>query len=717
MKRLTIIPLCALLALSVSCNNQDKEKDSNADKKAADISPDNPFLKESTLEFQTADFSKIKNSDFLPAFNEGIRQKMEEIKAIVQVKDSATFENTLVALETSGRMLARVQGVFYLLAGANTNDSIQEIEQEVAPKLASLSDAVFLNDTLFSRVKSIYNQREHLDLDAESKRLVEYYYQQFIMAGAELSGDNKESMKKLNQEEASLMTTFSNKLIAAAKAGAYVTEDKKDLEGLSESELATAQRSANDADQKGKYLIPLSNTTQQSIFTDLDNRATRQQIYKNSWDRAERGDDNDTRKSIVRIAEIRAQKAKLLGFESYAAWNLQDQMAKTPQAVQDLFDKLAPAAVESAKREGEELQELITKSGKDFKLEASDWNYYSEKLRKLKYDLDEDAIKPYFVLDSVLKNGVFYAANQLYGLTFKERTDLPVYQEDVRVFEVHDNDGSVIGLFYSDFFKRDNKSGGAWMSNIVEQSKLLGTKPVIYNVCNFTKPAKGEPALLAFDDVITMFHEFGHALHGFFANQMYPSISGTATPRDFVEFPSQFNEHWAIDPVIFKNYAIHYETGKPMPQALVDKIKKASTFNQGYMLTELLAAAALDMQWHTISPDQKIDDVGSFEKQALEKSRLYLETVPPRYRSTFFLHIWGNGYSAGYYAYLWTEMLDDDAFNWFENNGGMTRENGQRFRDEILSIGNTKDLAKAYRDFVGHDPRIEPMLKNRGISK
>ncbi len=717
MKRITIIPLCALLALSVSCNNQEEKKDTKSENEATKISPDNPFLKASTLDFQTADFSKIKTSDFLPAFNEGIRQKMNEINDIVQNKDSATFENTLVALEKSGQMLSRVQGVFYLLSSANTNDSIQNIEEEISPKLAGLKDAVYLNDTIFQKVKSIYNQRENLNLDAESKRLVEYYYQQFIKAGAELSAARKEKMKKLNQEEASLTTKFSNKLIAAAKNGAYTTNNIEDLEGMSDGDIAAAQKRAEDADKDAEYLIPLSNTTQQPVFTDLNNRETRHQIFENSWNRAEKNDENDTRKTILRIAEIRAQKAQLLGFDSYAAWKLQDQMAKKPEAVYDLFAQLAPAAIKSAKAEGKALQELIEAKGDDVDLKSWDWNYYSEKLRKQKYDLDEDQIKPYFVLDSVLENGVFFAAHQLYGLTFKERMDLPVYQEDVRVFEVHDEDGSTIGLFYSDYFKRDNKSGGAWMSNIVEQSKLLGTKPVIYNVCNFTKPAEGEPALISWDDVTTLFHEFGHALHGFFANQMYPSISGTATPRDFVEFPSQFNEHWAMNEKVFKNYAVHYKTGKPMPQELVNKIKKAATFNQGYMLTELLAAAALDMQWHTIAPDQKVEDVDVFERKALENSGLFLETVPPRYRSTYFLHIWGNGYSAGYYAYLWTEMLDDDAFNWFENNGGMTRENGQRFRDEILSIGNTKDLAKAYRDFVGHDPSIEPMLKDRGLLK
>ncbi|HEX5553828.1 MAG TPA: M3 family metallopeptidase, partial [Chitinophagaceae bacterium] len=463
------------------------------------------------------------------------------------------------------------------------------------------------------------------------------------------------------------------------------------------------------------WVLPLQNTTQQPALQSLSDRTTRHKLFEASWNRAEKGDSNDTRATIARLAQIRAQQAKLLGYPNFAAWKLQNQMAKTPAAVEDFLGKLVAPATAKAREEAGHIQQLIDKQKGGFKLQPWDWNFYAEQVRKAKYDLDEDQIKPYFVLDSVLENGVFYAANQLYGLTFKERHDLPVYQEDVRVFEVYDKDSSSLGLFYCDYFKRDNKSGGAWMDNIVVQSRLLGTKPVIYNVANFTKPAPGQPALLSYDDVTTMFHEFGHALHGFFASQEYPSLSGTNVARDFVEFPSQFNEHWALDPKVLMHYAKNYKTGEPMPKTLVDKIKKAATFNQGYMLTELLAAAELDMEWHTLPATAPRQNVDSFELAALKKTHLDLPQVPPRYRSSYFMHIWGNGYAAGYYAYLWTEMLDDDVFAWFQQHGGLSRQNGQRLRDMILSRGNTEDYGKMFRDFCGHDPRIGPMLTDRGM--
>ncbi|HXB13020.1 MAG TPA: M3 family metallopeptidase, partial [Bacteroidia bacterium] len=433
------------------------------------------------------------------------------------------------------------------------------------------------------------------------------------------------------------------------------------------------------------------------------------------WNRAEKNDSNDTRATISRIALIRAQKAKLIGFPNFAALTLMDQMAKKPETVEQFLNQLVPAATAKAKEEAADIQKLIDEQKGGFQLEPWDWNFYSEQVRKAKYNLDENEVKPYFELNSVLQNGVFYAATQIYGITFKERKDIPVYNKDVRVFEIFDKDGSSMALFYCDYYKRSNKNGGAWMDNMVGQSKLLGTKPVIFNICNFTKPADGQPALISFDDVTTMFHEFGHGLHGLFANQQYPSLSGTATARDFVEFPSQFNEHWASDPQVFKNYAKHYKTGEPMPQELVDKIKKAAKFNQGFALTEILAAADLDMQWHELTADKPLQDVDKFEIEALHNTHLDLPQVPPRYRSSYFLHIWSNGYASGYYAYSWTEMLDDDAFAWFTEHGGLTRENGQRFRDMILSQGNTKDLATIFRDFYGSDPDIKPMLENRGL--
>jgi len=552
-------------------------------------------------------------------------------------------------------------------------------------------------------------------LDAESKKLLEYYFQKFELSGANLSDDDKTSLKKLNGEAATLEAQYTNRLLAATKAGALVVDDKAQLAGLSDAEIEASSKAAEAANFKGKYLISLQNTTQQPALQSLSNRATRQALFEHSINRSSQNDSTDSRAIIIRLALIRAQQAKILGFENFAAWKLQDQMAKIPANALDLLNKLAPVAKAKAMEEAADIQKLIDKQNGGFKLEAWDWDYYSEQVRKEKYDLDESQIKPYFELNSVLENGVFYAAQELYGIAFKERHDIPVYQEDVRVFELFNADSTAIGLFYCDLYKRDNKAGGAWMSNIVEQSYLLGKKPVIYNVCNFTKPVAGEPAFISYDDVTTLFHEFGHALHGFFASQKYPSLSGTNVSRDFVELPSQFNEHWALYPQVFSHYAVHYKTGEPMPNDLVEKIRKASTFNQGYSFTEILAAAELDMQWHTITADTQITDADKFEAEALNKVGLAIRQVPPRYRSPYFRHIWSNGYSAGYYAYTWAEMLDNDAYAWFEENGGLTRENGQRFRDMILSRGNTEDLEKLYVDFRGKEPDIKPLLKNRGL--
>ncbi len=701
----TAMVVTALLVLAACKNNKNNKESTH----------ENPFMQPSELAFEAPPFDQIETSDFMPAFQKGMAEHLKEIEKIAGDTAAPTFENTLVAMEKSGQLLSRVDQVFGLLTSANTNPELQEIQEKVSPELAAHYDAIYLNPTLFKRIKAVYDKREHLNLDPESLRLTEYYYNRFVRAGANLSEADKTKLKKINKQLASLSTQFTNKLLAATKAGALVVEDTALLSGLSEGQLKTAKQNAESRGIADKWVLSLQNTTQQPLLQNLNNRETRIKLFQRSWTRAEQGDSNDTRNTITQMAELRAKKAALLGFPSYAAWKLQNQMAKTPETVEAFLDKLIGPATAKAKDEAAALQQIVDAENGSFQLLPSDWNYYAEILRKKKYDLNADSIKPYFELNSVLENGVFYAANQLYGISFKERKDLPVWQDDVRVFELTDKDGSSIGLFYCDYFKRDNKSGGAWMSNLVTQSNLLAQKPVIYNVCNFPKPAPGEPALLTFDDVITMFHEFGHALHGFFAEQQYPSLSGTSVARDFVEFPSQFNEHWALNPKILEHYAVHYKTGKPMPQELVDKIKKAGTFNQGYMLTELLAAASLDMQWHTLQASEKIAHVDSFELHALKKTGVYMELVPPRYRSSYFKHIWGSGYAAGYYAYLWTEMLSDDAFAWFQDHGGMTRENGQRFRDMILSQGNTKDLAEIYRDFVGHEPRIEPMLEDRGL--
>ena len=678
--------------------------------------PNNPFYAPSTLPFQAPPFDKIKDSDYQPAIDAGMAMQINEVEAIANNPAPPTFENTIVALERSGQLLTRVMTVFNCVTGANTNPALQKVQAYEAPRLAAHQDAIYLNSKLFARVKAVYEQRASLPLDPESLRLVEYDYQQFVKAGANLSDADKAKLKKLNEEESTLENTFENQLLAATKAGAFSTTDEKTLAGLSEAQIAAARQSAQARKQQG-WLVPLQNTTQQPVLADLSDRATRQAIFLNSWNRAEHGDANDTRATIARLAQLRAEKAALLGFPNYAAWNLTDQMAKTPEAAKHFLDALVPASTARAAGEAKDIQALIDGQHGGFTVEPWDWEFYSEQVRKAKFDLDQSEIKPYFELNNVLENGVFYAAHELYGLTFKERKDIPVYQQDVRVFEVFDANGTPLALWYCDYFKRDNKNGGAWMDVLVGQSKLLSQLPVVFNVANFDKPAPGQPALLSFDDVTTMFHEFGHALHGMFANTAYPSLSGTQVPRDFVEFPSQFNEHWASYPAVFKHYARHYKTGAPMPAALAAKIVKSQTFNQGYLFTEILAASELDLEWHLLPSSAPLQDPDKFETQALQRTHLDLSYVPPRYRSSYFLHIWSNGYAAGYYAYSWSEMLDDDAFQWFLDHGGMTRANGDRFRQMVLSRGNTEDLEKMYAAWLGGQPNIEPMLKFRGLKQ
>ncbi len=707
--KIFIFIILSLSVLSLSCSNN------NPSKNSAEANKENPFFTPSKLPFQAPPFNKIKDSDYQPAIEKGMKQQLAEIKKIAGNPAPPTFENTLVALEKSGQLLNRVQLVFNAVTSANTDSVLQKVQQEEAPKLAAHYDAIFLDTKLFNRVKSVYEKRSQLKLDHESMKLISYYYNKFVHAGANLSPENKSKLKKLNEEEATLVARFTSKLLAGTKAGALVISEKSKLAGLSPSEIEAAADAAKARGLKGKWLIPLQNTTQQPELQSLKDRATRKDLFENSWNRCERNDANDTRSVIERIAKIRAEKAKLLGYPNYAAWRLENQMAKTPAAVEKFLAGMVPATVNNEKKEAEEIQAFINKSGKNFKLQPWDWNYYAEKLRKKLFNLDDSQVRPYFVLENVLKKGLFYEAHQLYGLTFKELHNIPVYQKDVRVFEVYDKDGSPLALFYTDYFKRDNKSGGAWMDNFVEQSKLLGTKPVIYNVCNFTKPAPGQPALLSYDDVTTMFHEFGHALHGMFADEEYESLSGTNVPRDFVEFPSQFNEHWALFPKVLEHYALNYKTGKPMPKQLAEKIRKAALFNEGYDFTELLEAADLDMAWHTLPASAPLQNSDSFQEASLKKDHLYIPQVPPRYRSSYFEHIWSEGYAAGYYAYLWSEMLDDDAFDWFVSHGGLTRANGDRFRSMILSRGATEDYSKMFRNFTGHNPRIGPMLKYRGL--
>jgi peptidyl-dipeptidase Dcp len=685
-----------------------------ADRPDSGFGPSNPFYTESSLPFHAPPFDKIKDADYQPAIEAGMGQQLAEVQAIAANTAAPTFENTFVPLEKSGRLLDRALQAFAGVAGANTNPYLQDVKTALAPKLAAHQDAIFLNAKLFARVSAIYAKRDTGGFDAEQKRLIEVTYDEFVHAGANLSAPDKERLKKMNAEESTLSDTFSKKLLAANTAGAYSTTSPDALAGLSEAQLAAAAAAAQGRQSQG-YVVPLQNTTQQPLLGSLTTRATRYTIFDNAWNRTEHGDANDTRSIVSRLAQLRAQRASLLGFPNHAAWQLKDQMAKTPENALDFLNTLVPLATARAAREGKDIQAVIDAQHGGFTLEAWDWDFYAEQVRKAKYDLDDAEVKPYFEINNVLENGVFYAANQLYGITFKERKDIPVYQSDVRVFDVIDADGKPLALFYCDYFKRDNKQGGAWMSTFVGQSKLLGTRPVIYNVGNLPKPAPGQPALISFDDVITMFHEFGHGLHGMFADTEYPSISGTATARDFVEFPSQFNEHWATYPAVFEHYARHYKTGAVMPPELAAKIKRAKNFNKGYDMTELLAAAELDMQWHMLPASAPLQDPDRFEQTALDKAHVAMRAVPPRYRSSYFQHIFAGGYSAGYYAYLWTQMLADDAFQWFDENGGLTRANGDRFRQMILSRGNTEDLATLYAAWRGRPPKVDAMLKDRGL--
>jgi peptidyl-dipeptidase Dcp len=678
--------------------------------------PSNPFYAPSTLPFQAPPFDKIKDVDYQPAIEAGMAEELTEIQAIANNPAAPTFENTLVAMQKTGRLFRRAMAAFGAVSASNTNPVLDAVRTDEAPKIAAHYDAIYLNGKLFARVAVVYKERASLKLDPESLRLVEVTYDRFVRSGANLSDSDKAELKKLNEEISTVSSAFSTKLLAATKDEAYATTDKSALAGLSDEQIAAAAQVAQSRKQKG-YVLPLQNTTQQPDLGSLSVRATREAVFEKSWNRVEHGDANDTRDLVSRIAQLRARRAQLLGYPNHAAWKLGDQMAKTPDAALKFMDALVPPATAKAGREGKDIQDVIDAQKGGFALQPWDWNFYSEQVRKAKYDLNQEDVKPYFELNNVLENGIFYAANQLYGITFKERKDIPVYQADVRVFEVSDADGKPLALFYCDYFKRDNKNGGAWMDVFVDQSKLLGTLPVVYNIANLPKPAPGDPALISFIDVTTMFHEFGHALHGMFADTMYPTLSGTATAADFVEFPSQFNEHWALYPDVFNHYARHYKTGQPMPAELAAKIKKAATFNQGYALTEVVAAAELDMQWHMLPASAPLQQTDAFEKQALEKTHLLLSTVPPRYRSSYFRHIWDVNidYSAGYYAYLWAEMIDDDAYQWFEDNGGLTRANGDRFRQMVLSRGNTEDLAKMYAAWRGKEPSVEPMMKYRGL--
>ncbi|WDM68941.1 M3 family metallopeptidase [Xanthomonas cucurbitae] len=682
----------------------------------------NPFFADSSLPLHYPPFDKITDSDFAPAFDAGMAEQLKEVDKIANQKAKPSFENTLIALEKSGATHDRATTVFFNLVGADTNDARKKLQADYSARFAAHRDAISLNGKLFARIQSLYDQRTKLGLDAQGVRLIEKYHSDFVRNGAKLSDADKTTLKAMNAELAKLGTTFSQNVLAEVNAAAVVVDDVKQLDGLSDEQIAAAAEAAKARKLEGKYVIALLNTTGQPPLSQLKNRELRKRIYDASVSRGSHGGQYDNTALVSRIMKLRADKAKLLGFPTFAAYSLENQTAKTPEAVNAMLGKLAPAAVANAKREAADLQAMIDKEQKSarkptFKLEAWDWTYYSEKVRQAKYNFDESQLKPYFELKNVLENGVFYAATQEYGLTFKQRTDLPTYRDDITVYDVFDADGKQLAIFIADMYARESKRGGAWMNSYVSQSELTGFKPVVANHLNIPKPPAGQPTLLTWDEVTTMFHEFGHALHGMFSDVKYPYFSGTSVPRDFVEFPSQVNEMWADEPSILKNYAKHYQNGTPMPQALLDKVIAASKFNQGFATTEYLGAAMLDQNWHQISANQVPDAAGvmAFEAKALQQDGIAYAPVPPRYKTPYFSHIMG-GYAAGYYAYIWSEVLDANTQQWFKQHGGLSRANGDRFRKTLLSRGGSVDAMELFQNFAGHAPQIEPLLEKRGLS-
>jgi peptidyl-dipeptidase Dcp len=703
MKKLSFKLLSIMsIGLLASCGEQKEDS----------IKRSNPLLQKSTLQYQAPRFDLIKDEHFKPAFDYALKVHDEEIEKIANNTATATFENTVLAIETSGEDLNRATIIFGNLTAANTNPTLQKIEEEYAPIFSAHSDKLYLNSKIYQRIKAI----DLAQLQGEDKRLTEYYLQQFEMAGANLDDAAKEKVKKINEELATLSTQYTNKLLVARKNATLYFDTEAELEGLPPAEIEAAKSKAKEEGKEGKFAIGILNTTQQPPLMNMKNRAAREKLFTASWQRAEKGDDGDTRAILEQLAKLRLEKAQLMGKKSFAEWKLQDQMAQKPEPAMSLLAEIAAPAVAKAKLEAKDIQDLIDAQKGGFKLEPWDWDYYAEQVRKAKYDLDESQIRPYFEVSTVLEKGVFFAAEQMYGITFKVRTDLPLYHPDVVAYEVFDKDGKSMAIYYLDFYTRDNKNGGAWMNNLVNQSYYLKQKPVIVNVFNFAKPVDGNPSLISYDDVTTMFHEFGHTLHGLFASQNYVSLSGTSVPRDYVEFPSQINEHAALDPVVLKNYALHYKTKEVIPQALIDKINKAATFNQGYAVTELLAAATLDMAWHSVENKADFKPAIEFEKEALAKYGLLVKEVPTRYHTPYFAHIWGGGYSAGYYAYTWSKTLDYNVYDWFKANGGMTRANCDRFRKYILSVGNSTDLNKAFEEMIGHKMEVAPYLTNAGLN-
>ena len=672
----------------------------------------NPFAQRSTLEYELPPFAQIKEEHYLPAFYAGCEEQLAEVEAIIS-SGEATFENTFVALEKSGQMLARMLMVFYNKSSSDTSDSLIAIEEEMAPKLSAHSDSIKLNPELFARIKKLYENRASLGLNEEDANLLDKYHTDFIHAGAHLTEAQRETLKGLNEQLSKLQTQFDKSVLAEINDQAVIVDDVKDLDGLSENEIAACQAAAKDRGLEGKYLIGAVNFSGNPLLASLKNRELRKKVMQNSLMKANRDNENDTKKILVEMATLRATRAKLFGVKNHAEWVLQTNTAKNPINVHKMLRQIAPAAVRNAKAEGVDLQKAI---GDGLQLESWDWDLYTEKVRLEKYNVDTTAMRPYFELERVLEDGVFFAANKLFGISFKERKDLLTYHPEARAFEVFNEDGSKMGLFIGDFYTRDSKHGGAWMNNLVDQNFLFNQLPVVVNNLNIPKPPAGQPTLLTFDEIVTLFHEFGHALHGLLSQVKYIRTSGTNVERDFVEFPSQVNEMWILWPEVVQNYARHYESGEKLPQEWIDNLNASKTFNEGHDTTSYLAAAILDLAWHELEDGQTVDDVIAFEKKAIEDYGLDYSPVPTRYRSTYFSHIFAGGYSAGYYGYIWSEILDAETVDWFKENGGLSRKNGQHFRDQLLGRGSSIDSMQMFKNFRGREATIEPLLKRRGLN-
>ncbi len=724
MKLHTVTASAMALILTSACTTTGTEPSMTTDTSIDTAIPQATgyFAQESTLPFRAPDFTRISDADYMPAFEQGMALHTAEIARIKSNPAAPTFDNTIVALEQSGDMLGRVATVFFALTGANTNDTLDAVQAEIGPKLSAHSDAITLDPQLFARVKAVYDGRANAGLTLEQNALLEDTYEGMVHAGALLTEAQKDEVRRLNTRLSETTNEFGRLVREGTVANALIVDTREELAGLSDSAIDAAAKLAAEKGMAGKFAIALQNTTQQPSLPNLTDRATREKLFKLSVHRNDQPGEFDTRMLVAEIASLRAQKAALFGQPDWASYVMYDRMAKNPKTALDFMEQMVPALAATQRREAALLNTKIAQEGGTFEVQPWDWYRYAEKVKAERYAFDESAVEPYFQLDRVLEDGIFYAANQLYGLNFAKRTDLPVYHPDVTTYNVFDRDGSELGVFYFDPFQRPSKRGGAWMSNFVDQSYLEGTKPVIYNVLNIPKAAEGEVQLVSFDNVNTLFHEFGHALHGFFADQQYASISGTATARDFVEYPSQVNEMWATDPAILQNYAKHYETGETIPMELIEKIERAATFNQGYDFGEVVEAALLDMKWHALSTEEAAaidtpEKVDAFERNALKELGLEIELVPPRYRSTYFNHIFSNpaGYSSGYYSYLWTEMLDRDSRKWFRDNGGLTRANGDHYRATVLSRGGTMDYFDMFQNFAGRQPDVTPMLEARGL--